>query len=65
MERSEEIARTLVAEIRRDPGVDYTYTTVGGTSGAGDQRGQHLRQAEGARHAALLPGDHGGHCASA
>jgi HAE1 family hydrophobic/amphiphilic exporter-1 len=33
IERSEEIARTLVAEVRRDPGVEYTYTTVGGTTG--------------------------------
>jgi HAE1 family hydrophobic/amphiphilic exporter-1 len=33
MQRSEEIARTLIAEVRSDPGVDYAYTTVGGTSG--------------------------------
>ena len=33
IERSEEIARTLVAEVRRDPGVEYTYTTVCGTTG--------------------------------
>ena len=33
LERSEEIARELVAEIRRDPGVDYTYTTIGGNAG--------------------------------
>jgi len=30
LERSEEIARQLIAEIRRNPGVDYTYTTIGG-----------------------------------
>jgi HAE1 family hydrophobic/amphiphilic exporter-1 len=39
MERSEEIARTLVAEIRKDPGVDYTYATVGGTRGEGLNQG--------------------------
>ena len=33
IERSEAIARTIVAEIRRDPGVDYTYATVGGSNG--------------------------------
>ena len=39
MERSEEIARVLVAEIRKDPGVDYTYATVGGTRGEGINEG--------------------------
>ncbi|MCL6546284.1 MAG: efflux RND transporter permease subunit [Bryobacteraceae bacterium] len=33
MERAEEIARTLIAEIRRDPGVEYTYTSIGGANG--------------------------------
>ncbi len=39
LERSEEIARTLIAEVRKDPGVDYTYTTVGGTRGEGLNEG--------------------------
>jgi HAE1 family hydrophobic/amphiphilic exporter-1 len=33
IDRSEEIARKLIAEIHRDPGVEYTYATVGGTNG--------------------------------
>lgn len=33
LERSIEIARQLVAEIRQNPSVDYTYTTIGGTAG--------------------------------
>ncbi len=33
LERSEEIARELVAEIRKNPGIEYTYTTIGGSGG--------------------------------
>ncbi|HOL70584.1 MAG TPA: efflux RND transporter permease subunit [Bryobacteraceae bacterium] len=33
LDRSIEIARQLVAEIRANPAVDYTYTTIGGISG--------------------------------
>ncbi len=33
IERSEEIAGKLIAEIHSDPGVEYTYATVGGTNG--------------------------------
>jgi HAE1 family hydrophobic/amphiphilic exporter-1 len=33
LERSMEIAAELEAEIRRNPGVAYTYTTIGGTAG--------------------------------
>ncbi len=33
LDRSMEIARQLVAEIRVNPGVAYTYTTIGGTGG--------------------------------
>jgi HAE1 family hydrophobic/amphiphilic exporter-1 len=39
MERSEEIARQLAAEIRKDPGVAYTYATVGGSRGEGLNEG--------------------------
>jgi hydrophobic/amphiphilic exporter-1 (mainly G- bacteria), HAE1 family len=39
LERSEEIARAVVAEIRKDPGVEYTYATVGGTRGEGVNQG--------------------------
>ena len=39
MVRSEEIAGTLAAEIRRDPGVEYTYATAGGTQGEGLNQG--------------------------
>ncbi|MFB3778794.1 MAG: efflux RND transporter permease subunit [Bryobacteraceae bacterium] len=39
LERSEEIARAVVAEIRKDPGVEYTYATVGGTTGQGVNEG--------------------------
>jgi hydrophobic/amphiphilic exporter-1 (mainly G- bacteria), HAE1 family len=39
LERSQEIARTLGAEISSDPGVQYTYVTVGGTSGQGLNEG--------------------------
>jgi HAE1 family hydrophobic/amphiphilic exporter-1 len=39
IERSEEIARTLIAEVRRDPAVEYTYTTVGGSNGRGVNEG--------------------------
>jgi len=34
LERSVEIAQQLVAEIRSNPAVDYTYTTIGGGFGA-------------------------------
>ncbi|MBZ5579035.1 MAG: efflux RND transporter permease subunit [Acidobacteriia bacterium] len=33
LERSMEIARQIEAEIRRNPAVAYTYTTIGGTAG--------------------------------
>jgi HAE1 family hydrophobic/amphiphilic exporter-1 len=33
LERSMDIARQLVAEIRKDPSVAYTYTTIGGSGG--------------------------------
>jgi len=33
IQRSEEIARAIIAEIRRDPGVEYTYTSIGGSNG--------------------------------
>ena len=39
LERSEEISRTIIAEIRRDPDVDYTYTTVGGSFGQSVNQG--------------------------
>jgi len=39
LERSEEIARRIIAEIGRDPDVDYTYTTVGGTQGQSVNQG--------------------------
>jgi len=39
LERSEEIARTLSAEIRSDPGVEYTYATVGDTAGGAVHEG--------------------------
>jgi hydrophobic/amphiphilic exporter-1 (mainly G- bacteria), HAE1 family len=37
--RSEAIARALDAGIRKDPGVEYTYATVGGSSGEGLNEG--------------------------
>jgi HAE1 family hydrophobic/amphiphilic exporter-1 len=33
LDRSMDIARELEAEIRRNPGVEYTYTTIGGNAG--------------------------------
>jgi len=39
MQRSEQVAQALVAEIRKDPGVEYTYATVGGTQGEGINEG--------------------------
>jgi len=39
LERSEEIARVLISEIRTDPGVEYTYATVGDTAGGAVHEG--------------------------
>ncbi len=39
MERSEQMALALAEEIRKDPGVEYTYATVGGTQGQGINEG--------------------------
>ena len=40
LERSEEIALAVIAEVRSDEGVDYTYTTVGDTSGGAVNEGR-------------------------
>jgi hydrophobic/amphiphilic exporter-1 (mainly G- bacteria), HAE1 family len=39
LDRSQEIASALGAEIRKDPAVQYTYATVGGTRGQGLNEG--------------------------
>jgi HAE1 family hydrophobic/amphiphilic exporter-1 len=60
LERSVEIARQLDEEIRRDPSVWYTYTTIGGTTGQPINEGQifiRLKERNARPHYTLLKAD--------
>jgi HAE1 family hydrophobic/amphiphilic exporter-1 len=57
LERSMEIARELEAEIRRHPGVEYTYTTIGGNAAKPINEGNiyiRLKPRKARRHYSLI-----------